>query len=305
MEKVRSPLFYVGDKYKLMPQLLKVFPDNIDTFYDVFTGGGSSSLYTTANKYVLNDIDRNIIDLHVYLNSVLKNIDEFKEHEYKLIEKYNLTRSSHNILPKNIKDLKKEYKKTYYARINKEGYLALRNDFNKDQSRKDLFYLLLVFGFNHMTRFNAKGDFNLPVGNVDWNRNVEKALNNYSDFSILSEVKYTNYDFEKMIEIFMPKAKDNDFFYFDPPYSISLSEYNKLWNRDDDSRLFNLLDKLDAQKIKWGMSNVFSHKGQKNIELINWSKKYNVYPIKANYISRFDNSFKEDTKEVYITNFKE
>ena len=37
-------------------------------------------------------------------------------------------------------------------------------------------YLLLIFGFNRMLRFNSKGEYNLPVGNVDFNKNTETAL---------------------------------------------------------------------------------------------------------------------------------
>ena len=32
-------------------------------------------------------------------------------------------------------------------------------------------------------------------------------------------------------------------------------------------------------------------------------KKYNEYDIKSNYISRFDNTIKKDSKEIYITNY--
>lgn len=46
---LRSPLFYVGDKYKLMPQLNKLFPTQIENFYDVFCGGGSVSINAKAN----------------------------------------------------------------------------------------------------------------------------------------------------------------------------------------------------------------------------------------------------------------
>jgi len=30
----RSPLFYVGDKYKLMKQLAGLFPQEVDNFYE-------------------------------------------------------------------------------------------------------------------------------------------------------------------------------------------------------------------------------------------------------------------------------
>ena len=43
-----------------------------------------------------------------------------------------------------------------------------------------------------MLRFNTKGDFNLPVGNVDFNQNVVNALNAYFEY-------VTDKDIEKLI----------------------------------------------------------------------------------------------------------
>ena len=37
---VRSPLFYVGDKRKLMPQIKLHFPSHIDRLIEPFVGGG-------------------------------------------------------------------------------------------------------------------------------------------------------------------------------------------------------------------------------------------------------------------------
>ncbi|WP_197271663.1 DNA adenine methylase, partial [Helicobacter heilmannii] len=48
---LRSPLFYVGDKYKLMPQLKPLFPAHIKRFIEPFVGGGSSFLNTPAKEY--------------------------------------------------------------------------------------------------------------------------------------------------------------------------------------------------------------------------------------------------------------
>ena len=52
--KIRSPFFYVGDKYKLMPQLEKLFPIDINNYYEAFVGGGSSFLNTKAKKFFLS-----------------------------------------------------------------------------------------------------------------------------------------------------------------------------------------------------------------------------------------------------------
>ena len=300
MDKVRSPLFYVGDKYKLMPQLRTLFPKNINTFYDVFCGGGSASLNTSAQKYVLNDLDTNVIQLHKFLSEQAKNFDDFLHHEYELIDSFGLTRSSAGILPANFDDIRVQFKKTYYAKINKASYLKLRAAFNADKMRSDLMYLLLVYGFNHMTRFNSKGNFNLPVGNVDWNNNVEKALRNYADFMQNTEIDFSNDDFVHFVN--SKEYNKGDFLYFDPPYLITFSEYNKWWNDSTEKQLYTLLDNLNERGVKWGLSNVFTHKGKSNTILKEWAQGYNIYPIKANYISRFDNTIKANTAEVYITN---
>ena len=62
----RSPLFYVGDKYKLISQLKEHFPTNIYRFIEPFCGGGSVFLNINAKEYFLNDIDSNIICLQLW-----------------------------------------------------------------------------------------------------------------------------------------------------------------------------------------------------------------------------------------------
>ena len=64
---LRSPLFYVGDKYKLMEEISTYFPNNIDKFIEPFVGGGSVFMNTGAEQFYLNDIDSYIIGLHKYL----------------------------------------------------------------------------------------------------------------------------------------------------------------------------------------------------------------------------------------------
>lgn len=39
MNYIKSPLNYTGGKYKLLPQILPLLPNNIDTFIDLFWGG--------------------------------------------------------------------------------------------------------------------------------------------------------------------------------------------------------------------------------------------------------------------------
>jgi Site-specific DNA methylase len=60
-----------------MSQLKELFPKNIQTYYDVFCGGGSASINVEAKRYVMNDIDLRVIELHQYLQSQSEDIDCF------------------------------------------------------------------------------------------------------------------------------------------------------------------------------------------------------------------------------------
>ena len=173
----RSPLFYVGDKYKIISQIKEVFPKKIDRFIEPFCGGGTVFLNTEANFYLINDIDLYVIKLHKFLISNAKNINGFWDKVENSIKKYELSAS---YLGKNVPlELRKQFIKTYYAKYNKESYIKMRGDFNKNKNNMLLLYLLVIYGFNRMLRFNSYGNFNSPVGNVDFNKNVYEALELY------------------------------------------------------------------------------------------------------------------------------
>lgn len=296
---IRSPFFYVGDKYKLMPQLKSLFPDDIDNYIEPFVGGGSSFLNSSGKKYILNDIDENVIALHNELGKYANNSEELLEKIYNIIDYYGLSCSFKG---KNVpEELKKKYVKTYYSKYNKEAYLRMRKDYNNNKDNTLLLYILLIYGFNHMIRFNSKGDFNLPVGNVDFNKNVYNALINYLDFRKNNEIIFENTDYQKFLNKI--EFKEKDYVFLDPPYLISMSEYNKLWNDKKEVELCDFLDKLDQKGVKFGITNLIYHKGKENETFNNWSKKYNVYDIESNYISFNDNTIKEDSKEVFVTNY--
>lgn len=295
---IRSPFFYVGDKYKLMNQLLKKFPKNIDTYFEPFCGGGSSFLNVVANKYILNDIDKYMIKMHNMLNRYSSTPDLFYLIINNIEDKYQLSASHRqDIIPDS---LKKEFKKTYFARFNKSGFEKMRDDFNNDKTDYELLYVMLIYGFNRMLRFNSKGDFNLPVGNVDLNANVLKSLDTYFKFAQNNEIHFSALDFREFFKIH--SFNRNDFIYLDPPYLISSSEYNKLWTEQDEIDLLNILDELNSRGIRFAISNLISSKGNENTIFKEWSKKYHVYDVNSNYINYHDNSIKE-SKEVLVTNY--
>lgn len=294
----RSPFFYVGDKFKLVPQLKENFPKDIDRFIEPFCGGGSVFLNTDANEYLLNDIDSYMIKLHQYLISNSADTDAFWNELKANIEKYNL---SATFMGRDIpKEYRKEFVKTYFAKYNKDAYMKLRSDFNDDKDNILLLYMLLIYGFNRMLRFNGKGDFNLPVGNVDFNNNVVDALNSYFDYVTGKNIKLFNMDFQDFVETVQPTSKD--LVYLDPPYLITFSEYNKLWNEDSEMRLISYLDELNARGVRFAVSNVLWHRKRYNGTFNQWAQKYNIVRIQSNYISYHDNTEK-DSIEVLVKNY--
>ncbi|MCS6794610.1 MAG: Dam family site-specific DNA-(adenine-N6)-methyltransferase [Raineya sp.] len=297
---IRSPLFYVGDKFKLLKEILKHFPTQIATFVEPFVGGGSVFLNVEAQKFLLNDIDSYIIALHQFLCSQAENPQFFFENLENLIQKYGFSYSyQKDVVPEKLKKL---YPKTYYAHYNKKAYQALKSDFNQS-SQKDMLqlYLLLIYGFNRMLRFNTKGEFNLPVGNVDFNENVWQALNDYFEVIQQKEIQWFNLDYQDFLaQISLSPA---DFLYFDPPYLITFSEYNKLWGEIQEKNLIKTLNDLHQRGLRFAVSNVVSYKGRENTIFKEWAKNFKIIPIKSNYISYHDNSIKQ-FEEVLVCNYE-
>ena len=296
---VRSPFFYVGDKYRLINEIRRYFPQEIDTFAEPFVGGGSVFMNVQAKVYRLNDIDPYVIKLHKHLCKCADHPDKMFAMVDKWVAQYGLSRSyKEDIIPT---ELKQAFKKTYFARFNKDAYRKMRDDFNQS-SQKDmtLLYLLLIYGFNRMLRFNKDGDFNLPVGNVDFNANVVAALMEYFKQVRMKQPLWYNKDYKAFIKGL--ELSGRDFVYLDPPYLITFSEYNKLWNEKNEKELLALLDGLNDRGIRFAISNVTHYKGRENTIFTNWCSKYDVHPIASNYISYHDNTIKK-FNEVLVINY--
>ena len=295
----RSPLFYVGDKYKLIREIKTHFPDNIGRLIEPFVGGGSVFMNVEAEEYLLNDLDRFVIAIHQMLCGYIGRLDDFYNEFVEIVDRYGLSLSYRaNVVPD---ELKKAFPKTYYAKYNKEGYNRMKADFNQGgQIDIQMLYVLLIYGFNRMLRFNKKGEFNLPPGDVDFNANAYEALSDY--FTILQNrhIEWNNLDFREFLHGI--EYRQNDLIYLDPPYLITFSEYNKFWNDETEHDLLTLLDELNQESVRFAISNVTHYRGKINEEFLNWSTHYNSYPIKSNYISFNDNTIKQ-FNEVLVTNY--
>lgn len=278
MEKyIKSPLNYTGGKYKLLNQILPLFPEDINTFVDLFTGGCNVAINVNANRIIANDLCSEVISVYegIQNGTTEENIRMIEE----TINEYSLSKE------------------------NKEGYLELRNYYNEGNKEWYVLYTLLAYSFNNQVRFNKKGEFNTPFGKRNFNSTLKQKFEDFSNAIHNKNIKFTNYDFRKLS---VDKLKENDFVYLDPPYLITDATYNTDWNEEDEKDLLSLCDKLNEKGIKFAISNVLEHNGSKNEILTEWSKKYNINYLNYNYSNcnyhKKDNGHK--SVEVLITNYK-
>lgn len=302
---IQSPLNYTGGKFKLLPQILPLFPQNIDTFYDLFCGGCNVGINVDCQKVIYNDLDEHLL----YLYNTFKNLDKEATFEwiYQIIEKYQLSDVS-------------KYGYDYYGcdsskglgDYNRNKFLKLREDFNTKTSEDYYYYVMLyviiVYAFNNQIRFNSKGEFNLPVGKRDFNNKMACKLSDFIDRIQSQNCKFTCKDFR---EFDIDSFRENDFVYVDPPYLITCATYNEQggWGEQDEKDLLAFLDKLTDKKIRFALSNVLRSKGKENAILISWLDKnvgrYKAIPLNYSYSnSNYQTKDKSSSsEEVLIVNY--
>jgi DNA adenine methylase Dam len=193
---------------------------------------------------------------------------------------------------------------------NRELYFKLRADFNAknfDYSYYIMLYVLIVYAFNNQIRFNSKGEFNLPVGKRDFNDKMKSKLCAFIDRLQDGNYKFTCKDFREAVDI--DKLTENSLVYCDPPYLITCATYNEQdgWNEQCERDLYELLDMLNGQHIKFALSNVLTSKGKTNEILTEWLAKRNYRTIHLAYSysnSNYQTKNKTDSAdEVLIINY--
>ena len=305
---IQSPLNYTGGKFKLLPQILPYFPEDIDIFVDLFCGGCNVGINIEANTVIYNDLNQNLLNLY----NMLKKVDKEYTFEciYQIIDKYQLS-----LVSKNGYDYYKCESSKGLGSYNKEKFLQLRADFNKRKANKNfdyyyyiMLYVLIVYSFNNQIRFNSSGEFNLPVGKRDFNRKMADKLSAFIDRIKEQNCMFTCKDFR---ELDISDLGSNDFVYVDPPYLITCATYNEKggWNEESERDLLVFLDILSKKNIRFALSNVLRSKGKENYILIKWlnenSDKYRTISLNYSYSnSNYQTKDKISTsEEVLILNY--
>lgn len=277
-EYIKSPLNYIGGKYKLLPQIIPLFPDKINTFVDLFGGSGTVSLNTQAEHYVYNDINH-------YVSSILSGIKSSDTHIVGEIE---------NIISDN---------KLY----TEDGFKKFREWYNQSPNNWKALYALTCHSFNWQIRFNSKHQYNSSFGKErsSFTKRMKddllRCVDRLNDMDIVfMSLPFDEFDFSDFTT--------EDFVYCDPPYFNSIGNYNdgkrgfEGWSKEHELKLYNLLDKLDKQGIRFALSNNLKCD---NDVLNKWCRKYKIIHLDKSYSNC--NYHKKDKNtadvEVLITNY--
>ena len=291
---LRSPIPYMGSKYKLLKDLIPLFPKECDIFVDLFGGSGTVSMnYQGGGRTIYNEFNHNIVELiKVIVNNNPEELDKYwkaKVEYYKLPKKSTKRENSND--------------DTYFTE-RQNNYNQMRKDYNSSKERdyRDL-YLLSCFSINHLIRFNSDSQFNASSGNDSYNEvNFERVKGMHEKFK---NVEISEGD---ALTIDLSFLTNNSFVYCDCPYLNTEAVYNEKrafggWTIESDYKLFKRLEELNEKGIKWGLSNVFENRGKRNDHLIEWCNKNNWTVV---HLDRNYNPFSRglsNNDEVYICNY--
>ena len=269
----KSPLNYSGSKDTLVPKIIKELPCEVENFVDVMGGAFNvgANIVSTKNVYY-NEIKTEIYDIIKWIllnnkNKVIKDVEQ-------CIKKYKLDKGA------------------------KEAFNKLRDDYNKDNDCVKLF-VLHMYSFQNMIRFNNSKQFNTPIGVAGYSEDLKNRIMNFMVKS--PKLFMTNLDY---INIEWDKFSKKTVFYFDPPYYITSASYNdgkrggKGWSIKEEKQLLRTLKKLDRQGYKFILSNVIKHKNKEHTLLIDWVNKNKFKMIDAGI-----SGWRYAKNEVIIKNF--
>lgn len=207
-----------GSKRSQCDEIIKYFPQEIDTYYESFLGGGSVAYRLMnsnikVNKFILSDLNGDLINL------------------YKLIQQDYLSIIFHyeSLWNELNKDSDFERKKLYFAEIRKR--------LNEKHDPKDFMFIMRTTT-NGMPRYNSDGDFNnsfhVTRNGIEPFR-LKKILNEWNNVLNNHNVEFINASYNT----FNPTEKD--FCYYDPPYANTKGMYFGAINND---KFFNFLSSL-------------------------------------------------------------
>ena len=204
MVKFQPVIKWSGSKRSQCEDILKQFPQHIDTYYEPFCGGcsmlmGLINSNISVKKYICSDINK---DLIILWNKIKEYPDEIYEIYERLWNELN-------------KDSDIDRKKNFFE--------TQRNIYNKTHD-PIIFFFIMRTTTNGMPRYNQKGEFN---NSFHITRNgmkpelLKPILYEWSEKLRKNNVEFIYRSYEEIIS----EVKEGDFVYMDPPYANTKGMY--------------------------------------------------------------------------------
>ncbi|MFV9260406.1 adenine-specific DNA-methyltransferase [Citrobacter freundii] len=227
MKKNRAFLKWAGGKYPLLDDIKRHLPQG-ECLIEPFVGAGSVFLNTDFSRYILADINSDLISLY---NIVKTRTDEYVQASRELF------------MPE-----------TNQAEV----YYRFREEFNASQDpfrRAVLFLYLNRFGYNGLCRYNLRGEFNVPFGRYKKPYFPEAELYHFAEKAQNAEFYCLSY------EECMDRADSNSVVYCDPPYAplsatANFTAYHtNSFSPKEQAHLAEMAEKLVSKQIPVLISN--------------------------------------------------
>ncbi|EPJ3648935.1 adenine-specific DNA-methyltransferase [Citrobacter freundii] len=227
MKKNRAFLKWAGGKYPLLDEIKRHLPQG-ECLIEPFVGAGSVFLNTDFSRYILADINSDLISLY---NIVKTRTDEYVQASRELF------------MPE-----------TNQAEV----YYRFREEFNASQDpfrRAVLFLYLNRFGYNGLCRYNLRGEFNVPFGRYKKPYFPEAELYHFAEKAQNAEFHCLSY------EECMDRADSNSVVYCDPPYAplsatANFTAYHtNSFSPKEQAHLAEMAEKLVSKQIPVLISN--------------------------------------------------
>lgn len=274
-----SPLNYIGSKGRIINDIKNRIPVAIDVFADVFGGGFNVGINSIADTIIYNDIN-------YFVEEIIRSFKEYDTYQYLIY-------------------MKKIIKKFGLEKANADAYISARKYYNSLPIKKRdprLLFTIILYGYQQQIRFNSRHEFNNPVGMRWFNDNVLEKMISFSRVIKEKTIIFVSDDYQKIIHDLDERA----FIYLDPPYQMTTGTYNdgkrgfNGWNKDLERSLLSNLDMLNENNIKFMLSYVVEHKGQRNEDILTWIENNNYRLTALGDILGISGSRR---KEVLITNY--
>ena len=191
-------------------------------------------------------------------------------------------------------------------------YMHLREIYNKRNDLQEIFnqaqisaiYLYIRDNcYSAMHRTNPKGEFNVPYGGISYNMHDFQVKKNHLLEEQLQErlqrAEIFNEDFENFLNRLERDTTSEDFWFVDPPYDTTFSEYSQNeFGQKDHIRLAELLSRTEAKimvviKKTEFIDGLYSQ--YDNFYINTFSKLYGI---------NFHNRNKREVEHLIITNYE-